>query len=54
MCQERWIFIDILINKKYSIDNLFDFPTILPREQTAEMNRLFDELFETPTIFANA
>lgn len=43
--ENRWIFLDILINQKYRIDNLFDFPTLLPQREQEEMNRLFDELF---------
>lgn len=45
LMQNRWVFLDVLINKKYRMDNLFDFPTLLPREETEEMNSLFNQLF---------
>lgn len=45
MMHDRWIFLDIVINKKHRIDHLFDFPTILPESEREEMNALFNELF---------
>ena len=40
----RWIFIDVIINEKYRLEHLFDFPLILPEEIRCAMNDLFDEL----------
>lgn len=47
----RWLFIDMVINGKYRPDFIYDFPTIIPKENQAEMNSLFDELFMCKNIF---
>lgn len=40
----RWVFIDVIINEKYRLEHLFDFPILLPEEIRIAMNGLFDEL----------
>lgn len=49
----RWLFLDVVINKTYRPDFLYDFPTILPKEQTQAMQELFDRLFASNSIFEN-
>ena len=49
--ENRWLFIDMVINGKYRPDFIYDFPTILPRERQSEMNSLFEELFHADDIF---
>lgn len=49
--ENRWLFIDIVINGKYRPDFIYDFPTLVPKETQTEMNSLFDELFENDDIF---
>lgn len=49
--ENRWLFVDMVINGKYRPDFIYDFPTILPKEKQTEMNSLFDELFDTDDIF---
>lgn len=47
----QYAFLDIVINGKYRIDDLFDFPEILPEEYQPEMFLLLKELSkfdETP------
>ena len=41
----RWIFLDVVVNRKYRLDMLYRFPTLLPPAERAEMQALFDELF---------
>lgn len=43
----RWIFIDVIINKKYRLDDLYSFPIVLQPKQKEHLNALFDELFQT-------
>ncbi|MBO5070541.1 MAG: helix-turn-helix transcriptional regulator [Roseburia sp.] len=45
LMRNRWIFLDIVINNKYRLDYLYDFPTIIPAEIKDSMNSLFDKLF---------
>lgn len=47
----RWVFIKIKINKIYSFDEKFGFPTILPQNIKSEMNTVFDELFCSNNAF---
>lgn len=41
----RWIFLDVTVNQKYRLEQLYDFPTLLPSGEAEEMSRLFDALF---------
>lgn len=47
----RWIFLDVVINDLYRLDQLYEFPVIIPAQARAEMNFLFDRLFESDHIF---
>lgn len=43
----RWLFIDAIVDGTHSIDSLWELPTVLPDEYRAQMNRLFDEIFNS-------
>jgi len=45
----RWIFLDVLINNTYSLDDLYDLP-LLP-DTSEKLNTLFDRLFVSNSIF---
>lgn len=45
--QNRWVFLDVLVNDTYRLDHLYDFPVLVPREERAALHALFDELFAT-------
>lgn len=47
----RWVFIKIKINGFYSFDDKYSFPTILPQHAKAEMNEIFDRLFNVNNAF---
>ena len=49
----RWLFLDVVINKTYRPDFLYDFPTVIPKPQSERMKQVFDRLFETDSIFEN-
>ena len=46
----RWVFLDVVINGKYRLEYIYDFPVILPEAYKKTMNDLFDELFSTSDI----
>lgn len=48
--KNRWIFFDVIINGKYRLDFLYDFPTIVPNEESRVLNELFEKLFECNSI----
>lgn len=41
--QARYIFIDVIINNTYHIDDIFDFPVVTDKEISAIFNKDFDE-----------
>ena len=47
----RWIFIKAKANDIYCLENIFEFPVILPEEHRQQMNFLFDKLFNDCDIF---
>ena len=49
----RWIFIDVEINKLFSLDTLYRFPAVINDELKGELNTLFDRIFETDDIWQN-
>ena len=49
----RWIFIDVEIDNAYSLDSLFQFPTVINDEKKNELSALFDRLFETDNVWEN-
>ena len=48
--RNRWVFLEVIMNHSYSLDDLYHFPTLVPEEMKAEMNRLFDQLFAADDI----
>lgn len=49
----RWIFIDVEINKLFSLDTLYRFPVVVNDDLKKELNTLFDRIFETDDIWQN-
>ena len=49
--QNRWVFLDVRLDHKYIPEDLFDFPTVIPKERQAAWNGLFDKLFAAEDIF---
>ena len=49
----RWIFVDVEINNVHKIESLYKFPTVVSDERKAELNAIFDRLFETDDIWEN-
>lgn len=47
----RWLFIDAVVNEKFGLDLLYDFPEILPDRYRDELNSVFDILFSDEDIF---
>lgn len=40
----RWLFIDVKINDRYKLEDIFEMPIILPPNRQAEVNDAFDTL----------
>ena len=38
----RYLFLDILIDQKYHLDDFFDFPVVIPEDHALLMSRAFD------------
>ena len=49
----RWIFLEVEINKMFSLDALYRFPVVVNDEQRDELNRLFDCLFASDNVWEN-
>ena len=49
----RWIFIDVEINKAFSLDSLYTFPVVVKDSRKDELNILFDRIFATNDIWKN-
>ncbi len=49
----RWVFIDIEVNKAFSLDSLYQFPVVVNDERKKELNMLFDRIFATNDIWEN-
>lgn len=47
----RWVFLKININDLYDLDDLYDFPVIIPETHKYEMNLVFDRLFASHNLF---
>ncbi len=47
----RWVFLKIKVNDLYDLDDLYDFPVIIPEAYKNEMNSLFNQLFATDNLF---
>ncbi|MBR5134276.1 MAG: helix-turn-helix transcriptional regulator [Clostridia bacterium] len=46
----RWIFLKVVVNGVYDLDEVYAFPTVLPCDVQVEMNAVFDVLFDTDDI----
>ena len=49
----RWIFLDVEINKAFSLDSLYQFPVVIKDDRKNELNMLFDCLFTTDNVWEN-
>ncbi len=49
----RWIFIDVEINKMFSLDALYQFPTVINDDRMGKINALFDRIFSTNDVWDN-
>jgi len=49
----RWIFVDVEINKSYSLDKLYQFPVVVNDDQKKKLNTLFDLIFGSDDIWQN-
>lgn len=49
----RWIFIDVEINRSFSLDQLYQFPVVINDERGNDLNTLFDRIFKTDDIWQN-
>ena len=47
----RWVFLRVKINDLYDLDDLYNFPAILPEQHKKEMHCLFNRLFATDNLF---
>ena len=47
----RWVLLKIKLNDLYRIEDLYDFPVIVPDSIKSEMNSVFDRLFTAKNIF---
>ena len=45
-CKCRWLFIEVEINHTHTIDDLYDFPTVINDERKDRLNELFNSIFE--------
>lgn len=42
----RWVFLDTVINERFSMDFLYDYPVIIPKENLEQFHFLLDRLFD--------
>ncbi len=49
----RWIFVDVEVNKAFSLDSLYQFPIVVNDSRQKELSMLFDRLFATNDIWEN-
>lgn len=47
----RWVFLKVRLNGSHYLDDLYSLPTLLPDCVKAEMNDVFDRLFDTDNKF---
>ncbi len=48
--QARWIFLEVVINDRYSLDELYEFPVLLPSEYNDKVCEIFDGITENDNI----
>lgn len=41
----RWVFLEVILNDKYQMEKVFDFPVVIQEHEKKMMNVCFDELF---------
>lgn len=49
----RWIFVDARINREFSLDSLYTFPTVINGDERHELNSIFEKIFKTDDVFEN-
>jgi AraC-like DNA-binding protein len=49
----QWIFIDIIINQQYRIDDLYDFPTLLPKNYQSSIHDIIQNCNKEKDLCAN-
>lgn len=49
----RWVFLDVVINKAFRLESLYQFPVVIKDDRKEELNALFDSLFATNDIWDN-
>lgn len=49
----RWVFLTVKLNDTYWLDDVYRFPTVLPREVQSAMNAVFDRLFSSKSTVDN-
>ncbi len=49
----RWIFVDARINREFSPDSLYTFPTVINGDERHELNSIFERIFKTDDAFEN-
>lgn len=42
----RWVLLKVKVDDSYLMDNILDFPVILPEDKKIELNSVFDEVFD--------
>lgn len=47
----RWVFLKLKINESYYLEDLYDFPVILPDLHKNALNSIFNRLFDTDNVF---
>ncbi len=48
--QSRWLFLDVAINERYSLDDLFTFPLLLPEEAWVPANQALNDILEEKSL----
>jgi len=46
----RYVFLDVIVNNTYHLDDIFDFPVVTDREFSAILNKYFDEYEESDNV----
>lgn len=49
----RWIFIDVEVNKTFSLDALYRFPVVINDDGKDKLNELFNRIFSTNNVWDN-
>lgn len=46
----RYVFLDVIINNTYHLDDVFDFPTVIDKESSEVFDKDFDEFESTDNV----